>query len=222
MNLPRIKKFFKNRNEYKILKKLSKNNKISFQASVDKDTVLEGQNEIGQVSIKGSKIGFCSFIGSGELNKCLIGRYTSISSNVFVVANTHPLDRVSTYPGFYKSCCPRFPGSLSEFNEFILTKNGFQCEIGNDVWIGKNVLIKGGVVIGDGAVVGMGSVVTHDVPPYSVVAGNPAKIIKYRFNNETIKKLLKIEWWNWEKEKVLNYKDSFDDVDKLLSIKKDI
>lgn len=220
MNLPKLKKFFKNNKEFRILKKLSKSNKVSFNASVDKNTVLEGKNEIGSASIKGSKIGFCSFIGSGELNNCLIGRYTSISSNVFVVANTHPLDRVSTFPGFYKSCCPRFPGSSNEFIEFVLTKNGYECEIGNDVWIGKNVLIKGGVVIGDGAVVGMGSVVTHDVPPYAVVAGNPAKIIKYRFDVETIKKLLDIKWWDWDYKKISNLKDSFIDINNFFAQEK--
>ena len=79
--------------------------------------------------------------------------------------------------------------------------------IENDVWIGNNVLIKGGVTIGNGAIIAMGSVVTKDVPPYAIVGGVPAKIIRYRFSENDIKKLLDFKWWNqndsWLKE---NYK----------------
>ena len=67
--------------------------------------------------------------------------------------------------------------------------------VGHDVWIGRNALIKQGVTIGNGAVVGMGSVVTKDVLPYSIVGGNPAKLIRMRFSNETIDELIKSEWW---------------------------
>lgn len=70
-----------------------------------------------------------------------------------------------------------------------------RVEIGNDVWIGDNVVILKGK-IGDGAVIGAGAVVTRDVPPYAIVAGNPARVIKYRFDDETIRKLLKEKWWD--------------------------
>ena len=76
--------------------------------------------------------------------------------------------------------------------------------IGNDVWIGQNVQIVSGVKIGDGAVVGAFSVVTRDVPAYSLVAGNPAEIKKYRFPNNIISRLLRIAWWNWPIEKIQN------------------
>ncbi|MDL4470788.1 CatB-related O-acetyltransferase [Citrobacter braakii] len=69
--------------------------------------------------------------------------------------------------------------------------------IGNDVWIGNDVVLKGGISIGDGAVVAANSVVTKDVPPYAIVAGVPAKIIKYRFESDIIEQLLKIKWWNY-------------------------
>ena len=74
--------------------------------------------------------------------------------------------------------------------------------IGNDVWIGKRAIIKAGVKIGDGAVVGAGAVVTKDVPPYAIVAGVPAKIIKYRFDEDTIAQLLKTKWWNLSDEEL--------------------
>jgi serine acetyltransferase len=74
--------------------------------------------------------------------------------------------------------------------------------IGNDVYIGYNVTILSGVTIGDGAVVGACSVLTEDVPPYAIVAGNPARLIRYRFKEESIQKLLKIRWWDWPEERV--------------------
>ena len=77
-----------------------------------------------------------------------------------------------------------------------------QTVIGSDVWIGEFVTVKGGVHIGDGAVVGAGSIVTHDVPPFAIVAGVPAKFIKWRFDEEKIKLLKDIKWWDWDKEKI--------------------
>ena len=88
--------------------------------------------------------------------------------------------------------------------------------IGNDVWIGGDCLIKGGVSIADGAVIGMGSVVTHDVGPYEIWAGNPAKMIRKRFDDETIKKLLAIQWWNWDDEKIKQYAPLMNNVPEFL------
>lgn len=74
--------------------------------------------------------------------------------------------------------------------------------IGNDVWIGEGALILSGVTIGDGAVIGARSVVSKDIPPYAIAAGNPCRILKYRFPEEKISELLKIKWWNWETDKI--------------------
>ena len=84
------------------------------------------------------------------------------------------------------------------FNKFIIKKT----KIGNDVWVGENAIILAGVNIGDGAIIGAGAVVTKDVPPYAIVVGVPAKIIKYRFSTDVIKKLLKIKWWDWTDQEI--------------------
>ena len=95
------------------------------------------------------------------------------------------------------------------------------CEIGNDVWIGDNVFIKSGVKIGDGAVVGAGAVVTKDVPPYAVVVGVPARVIKYRFDEKTIAELLELKWWDLDAQivKSLPFRDVGLCIEKLKEIR---
>lgn len=140
-----------------------------------------------------SSIGKYSYCGYGcFVSNTKIGRFCSISDNVSIGVSNHPTDWVSTSPAFYygRDSIPKNLASLEYNNDSKVTT------IGNDVWIGRGVFIKSGVHIGDGAIIGMGSVVTKDVDPYQIVAGNPAKKIRSRFNDESIKKLLKIQWWN--------------------------
>ena len=132
----------------------------------------------------------------GENCLLKIGMYCSISTNVTIfLGGEHNTDWVSTYP-FNKI-----------FQEARVIEGHPKTKgdviIGNDVWVGEGVTILSGVTIGDGAVIGARTVVTKDVPPYAIFAGNPAKIIRYRFDEEIIKELLKIQWWNWPNDKVL-------------------
>jgi virginiamycin A acetyltransferase len=92
--------------------------------------------------------------------------------------------------------------------------------VGNDVWFGRECMILPGIKIGDGAVIAAGAVVVQDVPPYAVVGGNPAKIIKYRFSEEIIEELLKIQWWNWDLDKIAKYHTFLmgNDIEQLRSI----
>lgn len=132
-----------------------------------------------------------------------IGKFCSISSFVNILSGgEHNIELISTYP------------LKNLFQNFGIDPN---CRskgptiIENDVWIGMNVIILSGVTIGNGSVIGAGSVVTKDVPPYAIVAGNPAKIIKYRFTDDEIRKLLKIQWWNWPTNKIKENIDCFYD-----------
>jgi len=131
----------------------------------------------------------------GEGSTLKIGKYCSISSGVTIfLGSEHRVDWVSTYP------FPYFWEEARSIKGHPATKG--DVVIGNDVWIGYEVTILSGVSIGDGAAIGAHSLVTQDVPPYAIVAGNPARILRYRFDDETIKKLLKIRWWDWPEQKV--------------------
>jgi acetyltransferase-like isoleucine patch superfamily enzyme len=134
-------------------------------------------------------------ISWGEGTSLTIGKYCSISRNVTIfLGSEHRIDWVSTYP------FPVIWEDAKSITGHPSTKG--DVIIGNDVWIGYEVTILSGVHIGDGAAIGACSVVTKDVPPYAIVAGNPARVLRYRFDEGTIKKLLKIKWWDWPDEKV--------------------
>lgn len=143
-----------------------------------------------------------------EIVNCEIGQFCSISDDVIIGGAEHPMDWVSTSPVFQdvKHSGPKKRFSRHHFNGIARTY------IGNDVWIGKRVIVKAGVKIGDGAVIGAGAVVTKDVPPYAVVAGVPAKVLKYRFDEETIQSLLKSEWWNLDDSVLENKSKSINNV----------
>lgn len=197
-----------------------KNVRISPFAHFNQKTVFEGNNVIYKgASVNSSIIGRNTYIGANSgLTNCLIGRFCSIASDVLVVSATHPSSVfVSTSPSFF-STLKQNGQTFVKKNKFeeTLKLNDYRVVIGNDVWIGTKVIIKGGVTIGDGAIVAMGSIVAKDVPPYTIVGGVPAKVIKSRFTEEQISKLKEISWWNLSEEWLQIHADEFENIDLFL------
>lgn len=192
-----LSKFFK-----KIQIPSVKNSRIDKKAKI-----CSGSNVIDTTLGRYSYIGNnCTVVG------CEIGNFCSIADNCNIGDMSHPLDRVTTSPVMHKgkNCLKTNFGS-AEFEPTAHTV------IENDVWIGDGCHIKGGVHLSTGCVIGMGSVLTKDVGAYEIWAGNPAKLIRKRFDDETIDKLLKTEWWNWPDEKISANADRFISPAELLS-----
>lgn len=132
----------------------------------------------------------------------LVGSYSSIATGVtLLLGGEHRTDWVSTFP---LRVTDRLPGA--ETGEHMPERG--DLVIGSDVWVGYGAIITSGVTIGHGAVIGAGAVVTSDVPPYAVVAGNRASVVRYRFPPEQVERLLEVAWWAWSHEKVVAHVSS--------------
>jgi acetyltransferase-like isoleucine patch superfamily enzyme len=153
---------------------------ISLKTIIGHYTTIESNTQIDSQSHIGTNV----YIGKNcYLTKAKIGNYCSIANNVSIGQGEHDLNRISTNSIFYDN----------PYEELTAKK----CIIGNDVWIGVDSIILRDVTIGDGAVIGANSVVTKDIPPYAIAVGSPAKIIKYRFDNDKIKLIQDSKWWNY-------------------------
>lgn len=140
--------------------------------------------------------------GCVEHAELRVGSFCSIGQEVlFMCRANHPKSLVSTFPFKVK-----VTKELPTESDLLFSGN---MQIGNDVWIGRRAIIMPGIKIGDGAIVGAGAIVTKDVPPYAIVAGNPAKLIRYRFSESQIESLLAIRWWEWSDEKIRAEQPSF-------------
>jgi acyl-[acyl carrier protein]--UDP-N-acetylglucosamine O-acyltransferase len=186
----RIRKFVKN-TICKIVQDCIEINKWrKFQRAVQSGMLLMGQGTYGRPEV-------ISF--EGDKGKVVIGNYCSIADGVkiFVGGNpkeTHNIDYISTFPflEIYEW----------ESDSTLPVQKGSGVTIGHDVWIGMDVFIMHGVNIGNGSVIATRSVVTKDIPSYSIAAGNPCKVIRKRFDDETIELLTSLQWWNWDLNKI--------------------
>ena len=165
-------------------------------------------------------------LGGYHPSHILIGRYSSLAGgmNILMAFNHSYKGATSTFPFEDR---PRMQKIISQtalnFSDFDYPpnlrarENRHQLIIGHDVWIGYGVLFVGGVNVGNGAIIGAGAVVAKDIPPYAIAVGNPARVVKYRFDEETIKKLLAVKWWNWSFEKILANCKYMKDTEKFLA-----
>ena len=157
--------------------------------------VFEGNNAVLQNSnFNGTiKVGYATTISTQCFihGTITIGRYCQFGPFASVNTFNHPMHHMSTY--INKRL---LRGAVSKY------KSSKETVIGNDVWVGKNAIILGGVTIGDGAIIAAGAVVSKDVPPYTIVGGVPAKVIKNRFSDTIIKELLELQWWNKTEDEI--------------------
>jgi acetyltransferase-like isoleucine patch superfamily enzyme len=177
-------------------------------------TIVGNNVNIGEpANISESKIGDYSYIAMNSMISLTeIGKFCSIGPNLLCGWGIHPTNGISTAPMFY-STMKQNGVTLSDRDKIDERK---PILIGNDVFIGANVTILDGVKIGDGAVIGAGAVVSKDIPPYAIAVGTPIRIVKYRFEQEQIDKLLSFQWWNFDRDKLKSVEEMFFQIEEFI------
>jgi len=162
-----------------------------------------------------SKVGRGTYIARNAwISHADIGKFCSIGPNFSTGLGIHPVDTITSSPVFY-SMLGQAAFTLSKSNKIEERK---RVNIGNDVFIGANVTVLDGVTIGDGAVIGAGAVVSKDIPPYAIAVGIPIRIIRYRFSEETIAKLLESKWWDGDAPVLDLVEKHFFEVDRFVEV----
>ena len=200
---------------------------ISKSAGVSATTKIEHPIHVAPSCVIGADaIGRYCFVNFGTciFGGVTLGRFVTFARNCQIGGVEHPIHFIST--SFFRISRNWFPDDpLAQYAELIRNTlpgrraRGNRISIGNDVWFGASSVVLKGVSIGDGAVIGAASVVTKDVPPYAIVAGNPARLIRYRFDEQTIGRLLTTRWWDRDPEFIAML--PLDDVEETLSILED-
>jgi phosphonate metabolism protein (transferase hexapeptide repeat family) len=144
-----------------------------------------------------------------------VGKFCSIASHVRINPGNHPMWRVTQHHAWYRRV--KYGFDTQDDEDFFNWRRAHRCFIGHDVWIGHGAIIMPGVTVGTGAVIGAGAVVTHDVAPYEIVAGVPARPLRKRFPEAVIHKLLSIAWWDWDRAALETRFDDFLDLDAFLA-----
>ena len=182
---------------------------------------FEGMNKISPGAyVTYSSLGYASYIGKNSVfSHAQIGRFCSIGDNVVLIRAKHPTNEfASTHPAFYSTSTRSSFVDENKYQDIEEDECGLSLNVGNDVWIGSNTLIKAGVKIGNGAVIAMGAVITKDVPDYAIVAGVPGKVIRYRFSDDIVSRLLLAKWWEKDISWIRSNAPAFQNVNELLRL----
>lgn len=181
---------------------------LSLKTKLGKKVLIRAGNEVGEL-----EIGDYSYISGPRsyIEAAKIGKYCSIARQTIIGVSDHDHGWLTTSP---IANCKSY--GFVDADKIQLQKPA--PIIGNDVWVGANAIIFRGVTIGDGAVVAAGSVVTKDVPPYAIVGGVPAKVIKMRFTDEIITELMDMKWWDWPESRVREMSQYMDDIHKFIEL----
>lgn len=185
-----------------------------FTTNISRNSKFEGANKIYPHVRFNGHLGFGSYIGPYSEINANIGRFTSIANYVRTNLGFHPMTVpfATTSPMFFST---RKQNGKTFADRMMFNERNPPTTIGNDVWVGENVFFVGGLKISDGAVVLAGAVVTKDVPPYAIVGGVPAKILRYRYDEDTIRFLQNLKWWDRDVEWLKEHWELFCDIDKL-------
>lgn len=198
-----------------LLNTTAENNIFHNTNCISNSTLAESVKLWPYYKISNSHIGRYTYIAQNSIiNNTTIGGFCSIGPNFMCGWGIHPTSAISTAPMFY-STRKQNGMTLSVTDKIEEVKN---ITIGNDVFIGMNVTVLDGVSIGDGAVIGAGCVVSKDIPAYAIAVGNPVKIIRYRFSDDIIEKMLDIKWWEWNIERLKDVEVKFFNVEELIDM----
>ena len=201
--IKRVIRYIINKNKY------SKYCRFNYSVNIDSSSVFKGMNQIHSNTFFKGSLGYGSYIGSYCSISADVGNFTSIAPYVRCNPGLHPYSSpfATTAPCFF-SLNPLHSQNGSTFateqlyDEYALydRNRGLAVKIGSDCWIGEGAFLVGGIIIGNGSVILAHAVVTKNVPDFAIVGGVPAKVIGYRYDNETIRFLQKIKWWNNKRE----------------------
>lgn len=184
---------------------------VSFGSLVDNLSIIDRKAKICRhTKVFNSSIGAYSYLSKhSSLVYASVGKFCSIGPNSAIGLGHHTLNNLSTSPLFTEKHNATGHTWTDKHDVYPYKK----VIVGNDVWIGSRVMVVGGVTIGNGAVLAAGAVVTKDVPPYAVVGGVPAKVIRYRFSEDIVKFLEELEWWNFPESELKEHIELFQKED---------
>lgn len=185
-----------------------------------KNSNISKKSWIGNGSqVVNCEIGANSYLGNNV--QCLnaeIGKFCSIANNCIIGGAEHPIQYVSTSPTFYGGFRKPFAIKKIKYGNLVWDSYKERTCIGNDVWMGNNVIVISGVNISTGAIIGAGSVVTKNVAPYEIWAGNPARFIRKRFDDNIIAQIMESHWWNLPTKKLIDVSEYMDDPKKIIKV----